>query len=204
MKMTDRSAKWMETVVGNCKANTGRALPEWVALAKKARVKDATFARAWAKEQGLSTVYQTAVTRELFPDGDDEDELVDAQYAGPKAPLRPIYDAVVKAARALGPDVAVMPRKSQVTLSRATSFAVIRAATKTRVDVALKLRGEKPTSRLVLDAKAMGSDPSHVVGLADRKEVDRELIGWLKKAYDRAEPGPTATGGGSQPKSGPS
>ena len=58
------------------------------------------------------------------------------------------------------------------------------------------------TSRLVLDPKAMGSDPSHVVGLADRKEVDRELIGWLKKAYDRAEPGKTAPGRGTKPKSG--
>jgi hypothetical protein len=193
MKLTDRSAKWMETVVANCKANTGRTLPEWVALAKKARVKDGATARAWAKAAGLSTVYQTAVTSELFPDRDDEDALVAAQYAGPKAPLRSIYDAVVKAVRAFGPDVEVMPRKSQVTLSRATSFAVVRAATKTRVDVALKLRGEKPTSRLVLDPKAMGSDPSHVVGLADRKEVDRELIGWLKKAYERAEPGKSSS-----------
>jgi len=95
-----------------------------------------------------------------LPEGDDEDELVDAQYAGPKALLRPIYDAVVKAARALGPDVGGDAAKSQVTLSRATSFAVVRAATKTRVDVALKLRGEKPTGRFVLDPKATGSDPS--------------------------------------------
>src|ERR1700722_3108904 len=145
MKMTERSAKWMETVVANCEPNTGRALPEWVALAKKARVKNATFARAWAKDQGLSIVYQTAVARQLFPAEDADDDLVDAQYSGAKAGLRPIYDAVVKAARALGTDVEVMPRKSQVTLSRATTFAIVRAATKTRVDVALKLRGEKPT-----------------------------------------------------------
>ena len=138
MKMTERSAKWMETVVANCEPNTGRALPEWVALAKKARVKSPAVARAWAKEQGLSIVYQTAVARQLFPaDDGEDDELVAAQYAGAKAALRPIYEAVVKAARAFGADVEVMPRKSQVTLSRATSFAIVRASTKDRVDIAI-------------------------------------------------------------------
>jgi Domain of unknown function (DUF5655) len=189
MKMTERSAKWMETVLANCESNTGRALAEWVALARKARVKSANVARAWAKDQGLSIVYQTAVARQLFPAEDGDEELVLAQYSGAKAALRPIYDAVVKAARAFGADVEVMPRKSQVTLSRATSFAIVRASTKDRVDIALKLHGEKPTSRLVLDAKAMKSDPSHVVAVKGRSEVDKELIGWLRKAYDRAAPG---------------
>jgi len=35
----------------------------------------------------------------------------------------------------------------------------------------------------------MKSDPSHVVGVKGRSEVDKELIGWLRKAYDRAAPG---------------
>jgi len=185
MKMTDRSAKWMETVVANCEANTGRPLAQWVAAAKKARPKDAKAARAWAKEQGLSIVYQTAVTDLLFPEKED-DGLVDAQYAGPKAPLRPIYDAIVKAAHALGTDVEVMPRKSQVTLSRATSFAIVRAPARDRVEVLLKLHGEKGTARLVPNPKAGASDPSHAVAVRDEAEVDKELTRWLRKAYERA------------------
>ena len=63
---------------------------------------------------------------------------------------RPIYDAVEKAARRLGKDVDVMPRKSrQVTFSRAKSFAVVRAASKDRIELALKLHGAKATPRLV-------------------------------------------------------
>jgi predicted transport protein len=186
MKMTERSAKWAGTVLANCEANTGRSLAQWGALAKKARVKDARTARVWAKEQGLSTVYQSAVVEALFPAEEADDDLVDAQYSGPKAALRPIYDALVHAVRAFGDDVEIMPRKSQVTFSRAKSFAVVRAATKDRVDVALKLHGEKPTNRLVLDPKAARSDPSHVVGLRAVKDVDTELVGWLRKARDRA------------------
>ncbi len=188
MKMTDRSAKWMDAVLANCKGNTGRTLPAWASLGRKARVKDAREARAWAKEQGLSAVYQSAVAETLFPSRDGDDAMVDAQYSGTKAALRPIYDALVNTVRAFGEDVEIMPRRSQVTFSRATSFAVIRAATADRVDVALKLHGEKATSRLVLDARAMKSDPSHVVGVKNVKEVDRELAGWLRKACERAGP----------------
>jgi hypothetical protein len=186
MKMTERSAKWLDTVVANCESNTGQTLPRWVSLAKKARVRDAKEARAWAKAQGLSVVYQSAVVEALFPSTGGEDAMVDAQYSGAKEALRPIYDALVAAVRALGQDIEVMPRKSQVTFSRATSFAVVRPATRDRVDVALKLHGETPTSRLVLDPKAMKSDPSHVVGVNAVKDVDQELRGWLRKAYDRA------------------
>ncbi len=188
MKMTGRSAKWMEAVVANCKENTGRTLSAWAALGRKARVMDAKEARAWARDQGLSVVYQSAVAETLFPSRDDDDAMVDAQYSGTKAPLRPIYDALVNAVRTFGEDVEVMPRKSQVTFSRSTSFAVIRAATRDRVDVALKLHGEKGTHRLALDAKATKSDPSHVVGVTAIKDVDRELAGWMRKAYERAAP----------------
>jgi hypothetical protein len=80
----------------------------------------------------------------------------------------------------------VMPRKSQVTLSRGTSFAVVRAATKDRVDLFLKLHGEKATPRLIADPKAMKSDPSHIVSLRAAKDVDREVVAWMKRAYGKA------------------
>jgi hypothetical protein len=185
-KMTKRSQKWLETVVANCKSNTGRTLAAWVALAKKARLKTAKEARVWAKDQGLSIVYQGAVMETLFPATEGDDALVDAQYSGKKALLRPILEALIKVVGTFGGDVEVMPRQTQITFSRAKSFAVVRAATTDRVDVALKLHGEKGTRRLVLDAKAMKSDPSHVVALGAAKDVDTELVKWLRLAYERA------------------
>jgi hypothetical protein len=185
-KLTERSAKWVAGVLAKVEANTGRSLDAWVSLAKKARVKDAKEARQWGKAQGLSIVYQTMVADALYPSTADDDDLVAAQYSGPKAAMRPTYDAVVAAARKLGADVEVMARTSQVTLSRATSFAVVRAATRTRVDLALKLHGEPGTERLVKAAKAAKSDPSHVVGLTSPKDVDKELVGWMRQAYARA------------------
>lgn len=186
MKLTQQTAKWMASVVDNCEKNTGRPLDAWVRLARKARPAGEGAARKWAREQGLSTVYATAVAEALFPSREDDAAMLDAQFAGPKAALRPVYDRLVERARKLGGDVEVMPRKSQVTLSRSKGFAVIRAAAKDRLDVGLKLRGAKPTARLVADRKAMASDPSHVVSLRSPADVDAELIGWLKQAYSRA------------------
>src|SRR5579862_2887995 len=125
-KMTERSAQWMTSVVENCEKNTGRSLQAWVGLARKANVGDPKSVRTWGREQGLSVVYINAVTQTLFPSDESDDALLDGQYAGAKAALRPIYDALARAARALGKDVEVMPRSSQVTFSRAKSFAIVR------------------------------------------------------------------------------
>jgi predicted transport protein len=186
MKMTARSAKWVQGVLASCEKNTGRSVPAWMALARKAKVSDTAGARTWAKKQGLSTVYANMVAQTLFPSRQDDSELLEGQYTGPKAALRPIYDAVEKAARRLGNDVEVMPRKSQVTFSRAKSFAVVRAASKDRIELALKLHGTKATARLVADARATSSDPSHVVALRAVSDVDTEVAHWLRAAYGRA------------------
>jgi hypothetical protein len=185
-KMTERSAKWVATVLENCRAKTGRSAEEWVRLARKAHLDDARAARAWGKKQGLSIVYANMVTQELFPADESDDALVDGQYSGAKAGMRPVYDALAKAARGLGADVEVMPRSSQITFSRKKSFAVVRAATKDRIDVLLKLPGTAATARLAANSRAGASDPSHVVSLRAPKDVDKELVGWLRAAYERA------------------
>jgi hypothetical protein len=176
----------METVVANCKAKTGQTLAQWVTRARKERLKDAKAARSWARAQGLSVVYQSALLQALFPDANDDSAMLAAQYSGPKAALRPIFDRITAVAAELGDDVEVMPRRTQVTLSRTTSFAVVRAPTRDRIDVMLKLHGEKGTPRLVIVAKAGPSDPSHVVAIREESDVDDEVVAWLRRAYDRA------------------
>jgi hypothetical protein len=188
-QLTERSAKWMEGVRAKFEEATGKPVEHWV---KRVRAKgfgeDPKLARKWLKEsEGLTIVQVSFVLDALFPQADDDEgALLDAQFAGAKAPLRPIYDRLAEVARGLGGDVMIAPRKSQVTFARQVTFAVVRAATKTRVDLALRLAGEKGTARLVANAKAAGSDPTHVVALAKVGEVDREVVAWMKEAYRRA------------------
>jgi hypothetical protein len=187
--MTERSAKWMASVKANFAKATGKPVEAWVDLARsQGHGGDIAQARKWLKDKhGLTMVQVNTVLAGLFPEEEaSEDDLLDAQYSGPKAGLRPVYDKLAKAARALGKDVMVAPRKSQVTFARQVSFAVVRAAAKDRVDLLLRLPGQKQTARLAANPKATGSDPTHVVSLQKPADVDREVVKWLAVAYEKA------------------
>ena len=189
-KMTERAAKWMETVKANFPKATGKPVEAWVALARKQGVDgDVREARKWLKEKhGLTIVQVNYVLLSLFPDEEEssDEKLLDTQYAGAQAALRPVYDKLAKLARGFGKDVMIAPRKSQVTFARKVTFAVVRAAAKDRVDLLLRLSGQKPTARLVANAKASGSDPTHVVALRTVADVDRDVVKWLELGYEKA------------------
>ena len=187
-QMTERSAKWVESVKANFAEATGKPVEVWVKRARSAGFdKDIKETRKWLKEkEGLTIVQANFVLMQLFPEPEGEDDLLKAQYAGPKASLRPVYDKLAKIARGFGKDVMIAPRKSQVTFARQVTFAVVRAATKDRVDLALRLAGQKATARLVANPKAAGSDPTHTVALRAEKDVDGDVTKWLKLAYQLA------------------
>lgn len=107
-----------------------------------------------------------------------------AQYAGPKAALRPIYDSLVAAVSGFGPDVDFQPRQTYVALVRGKQFAVIQPSTKTRIDVGLKLPGAPTGGRLQPSAGTGSGSMTHRVSLERPDEVDEELIGWLCAAYE--------------------
>jgi len=67
--------------------------------------------------------------------------LVDLQYSGIKAGLRPIYDAIIEGVSEFGEDVEIAPKKAYVRLRRSKQFAIIQPSTKTRVDVGINLKG---------------------------------------------------------------
>src|SRR5438270_14099944 len=76
------------------------------------------------------------------------DELIDGQYKD-RPQVRPIFDAVVKAAVGLG-DVTIQARKTDVSLvSPRRTFARVEPTTKDRVDFALRPDGENPGRRLL-------------------------------------------------------
>jgi Domain of unknown function (DUF5655) len=55
----------------------------------------------------------------------------------------------------------------------------------TRVDVGLKLKGTPAKGRLEASG-SFNSMCTHRVRLESTKEMDAELVGWLKRAYDKA------------------
>jgi hypothetical protein len=176
----------MASMVENIAEKTGKSMPQWLALAKKCPSTKFEEVRKYLKnEHGMSHGYAGLVVRALLqpaagaPAGE---ELVAAQYAGAKAGIKPIYDSIVNAVKKFGKDVEIAPKKTYVSVRRNKQFGILQAAA-SRVDVGINLKGVPPAGRLEA-AGSFNAMVSHRVRVSSVKEIDAELIGWLRQAYD--------------------
>lgn len=168
---------------------TGRTLDEWAALVKKDGPPDEKQRRAWLKEKhGLSTNYCWWVVERANGEGGaenyDPEALVAAMFDG-KATLMPLYDTLLRAALALGKDIKACPCKTIVPLYRKHVFAELKPATKTRLELNLALFDAPFTPRLIdSGGTAKGDRLTHRVKVTAPGDIDGEVLGWLRKAYE--------------------
>ena len=175
-----------EAVIRNLGDRTGKNLEQWVKVAKRSRLTDPKQLRKRLKaEHGLGgTTCWIIADATLGKPGDSSPsqfEMLDAQFKGDKAALRPVYDRLVRAVKKLGFDVNVGVRKTQTTFARKHTFAIAKA-TKTRIDLGLRLSGRRPTKRLQ-STTAFTDNATHCVALTAARDVDDQLKKWLKAAY---------------------
>jgi hypothetical protein len=179
------------SMIANMKSKTGKTLEQWLAVAKKTGAeKHGAIVKALKADHGLTHGYANLVSHKLLKSdagskADSGTDLVAAQYAGPKADLKPIYDAVIKAARSLGEDVEIAPKKTYVSLRRNKQFAIVQPSTRTRVDLGINLKGE-PAARRLEKSGSFNAMVSHRVRLEKLTDVDKEVKAWLKKAWSDA------------------
>lgn len=76
-----------------------------------------------------------------------DEEKVKAQYKG-KETLWPAYETLATAVMGLDEHVELAVRKTYISLQKGKQFGIIQPATKTRLDLGLKLPGVTPTIRL--------------------------------------------------------
>jgi predicted transport protein len=195
------------TMLNNLARNSGKTLAEWVALTLATGAAKHGEMLKWLKgEQGLTHGYAnlialsardpallaklTAAQGAAPADGAAapaavESDLVAAQYGGDRAALKPIHDALIAAIAEFGSDVELAPKKTYVSLRRSKQFGLIQPSTKTRLDVGIQLKGVAPDPRLEASG-SFNAMVSHRVKLSTLAEVDAELIGWLRQAYEQA------------------
>ena len=172
-------------MIDNLPAKTGRSLPEWfTVLAATGREKHTDLMDVLKSEHGLTHGFANGIVLRYRNQGTStaDDDLIAAQYAGPKGALLPIYDAIVAAVADFGSDVDVAAKKTAVSLRRSKQFAVIEAPSAKRIQLGIQLKGVEPTGRLLV-GNAMCS---HKVVLTAQSEVDEDVVGWLREAYSRA------------------
>ncbi len=72
-----------------------------------------------------------------------------------------------------------------LTIIRKRQFVLIKPATKTKIDLGFKLKDKAITERLE-NSGPFGSMCTHRVKLSSLDEVDDELKGWIKEAYEKS------------------
>lgn len=166
---------------------TGKSFAAWVNIAKKLGTDNLSDIVAYLKQEGpMGHGYASAIAHESRkPDAVVEEDPVDALFAGPKVVLRPIYESICKTVGTFGRDIEFLPKKANVSLRRGREFAFLQPSTATRFDIGIQLREVPPAGRLEA-AGTWNGMVSHRVRIASVADFDKEVMLWLKQAYDQA------------------
>ncbi len=74
-----------------------------------------------------------------------------------------------------------------VAFARARQFALVQPSTKTRVDLGLVLPGVAPSERLAASTNFGSGSINRRVALAAPADIDAEVEGWLRQAYEQCK-----------------
>lgn len=182
-----------ETQLKNIQAKTGKSLDELAQFIHNSGLNKHSEMRALLMET-FGIGYGDANTlahyiRKLDGEGTArekgasmEDVLVEI-YTGPKAALRPIHEEAMRRIHTFG-NFEIAPKKGYVSLRRKKQFAMVGPATKTQVEIGINAKDLPASTRLT--EQPPGSMCNYKLRLSSVDEVNDELIGWLKQAYDQS------------------
>jgi predicted transport protein len=177
----------MLTMIKNLEEKTGKKIGEWVAIVNNSKFeKHGELVNMLKKDYALGHGYANMIVhhaKQSHALSGDEDALVSEQYKG-KDNLKLIYNSLLSEIKSFGSDVQVSPKKAYVSLRRKKQFAIIQPSTKARLDIGLNLKNVTPSGRL----EASGSWNSMCnfrIKIEDAKQVDKEVLRYLKEAYEQ-------------------
>ncbi len=183
--------KAIQTQLDNIQKKTGMSLKELSSLVKKSGLSKHGEIRDMLKEKlGLGHGDANSLVHAIFKsdgaraaEGKSADTVVDEIYSGPKAAFRPIHEKLMKAISQFG-EFEIVPKKGYVSLRRKKQFAMIGPRTNTRFEIGINARDLKKDVRLLEQPK--GSMCNYIVNVTDAKEVDADLVAWIKSAFEGA------------------
>jgi hypothetical protein len=183
--------KALQTQLDNIQKKTGKSLDELTAVIRKSGLAKHGEIRDYLKrELGLGHGDANSLVHFVLQSdgqraaqGKSTDQVLDEIYSGAKAHLRPIHEKLIKEINKFG-EFEIAPKKGYVSLRRKKQFVMIGPKTNTRFEVGINTKELKKNARLLEQPK--GSMCNYIVNLTDAKEVDPELITWIKSAYEGA------------------
>jgi Domain of unknown function (DUF5655)/Domain of unknown function (DUF4287) len=183
--------KAMQTQLDNIQKKTGKSLDELTAIVRKSGLTKHGEIRDYLKREiGLGHGDANSLVHAVLQsdgqrvaEGKSTDQVLDEIYSGAKAHMRPIHEKLMKEIDKFG-EFEIAPKKGYVSLRRNKQFVMLGPKTNTRFEVGINAKELKKNARLLEQPK--GSMCHYIVNLTDAKEVDSELIAWIKTAYEGA------------------
>ena len=183
--------KAVQTQIDNIQKKTGKSLAEITSIVDQSGLtKHGEIVDFLKNTLGLGHGDANALAHAILKsdgtraaEGKSLQTVLDEIYTGPKADLRPIHEALMKHIDQFG-EFEIAPKKGYVSLRRKKQFAMIGPKTNTRFEVGINAKDFTKNKRLLEQPK--GSMCSYIVNLSDVKEVDPELISWIRSAYEQA------------------
>ena len=181
----------LQSQIRNIETTYGKPLDYWFAVIDSSGLTKHTEVVAMLKaDHGLAHGAAHRVSLLARQRGDADAAALadpaDALYAGAKAGLRPLHDALLGEIRALGV-FEIAPTKGYLSLRRRKQFAMIQPSTSSRIDLGLILPATTPTAGRLESAAKFNPLFTHRVRITAGTDLDDELRGWLATAYRLAE-----------------
>ncbi len=180
--------KATQTMIENLHKNTGKSLEQWIDIVKQRNFAKHGDIIKFLKEQhyfthGFANLVAHKANESDAGSVENKDDLITSQYMG-KEHLKPIYDKLLSEIQSFGNDIEIAPKNTYVSLRRKKQFSTLNPATKTRFEVGINLKGQEAKGKL--EAEKPNSMCSHKINLASVSEIDKEVMEWIKKAYENA------------------
>jgi hypothetical protein len=183
--------KATQSQIDNIQKKTGKSLAEITVMVQGSGLSKHGEIRDFLKDKlGLGYGDANALTHAVLKsdgaraaEGKSAQTVLDELYSGPKAGFRPIHEALMGHIDTFG-EFETVPKKGYVSLKRKRQFAMIGPKTNSRFEVGINAKELKQNKRLLEQPK--GSMCNYVVNLTDVGEVDAELVGWIRSAYEQA------------------
>ncbi|MBF6595258.1 MAG: DUF4287 domain-containing protein [Thermaceae bacterium] len=189
--MSDKGAKIFQSYLENIRAKTGKTPADFAQLAAQKGLTKHGEIVSWLKtEFGLGHGHANAIVGVLLK-SDSRKGSTDAKlekiFAGTKTHWRETYDALWTKVAEFGEDVKIAPTQTYVSLLRSDKkFAIVQPSSAERLDLGIKLKGVKAEEGLET-AGSWNAMVTHRVRVTDPKQIDNEVLKWLRQAYDLAK-----------------
>lgn len=177
------------TQISNIEKSTGKKLKNWIIIINKSGFAKHGELVNFLKEKhgfthGNANMLVHYAKQSHAGAAENSDVLITEQYKG-KENLKAWYTKIMAEINKFGKDVEVSPKKAYVSLRRKKQFAIIQPSTKDRLDIGLNIKGVASSGN-VEDGAKWNAMCTHRIKIENDKTVNKDLIAWIKKAYEQA------------------